>query len=239
MRSRDSLVYQCVSSMSTIIMPMLMESAPRPRLRLVVEKTELGRQRILVLRDVEIHAARIGFVAGALFRRQVGVDAMRGIAKLKHALRLVVTKQRGAHDFGEFAIGVAAKDIHLPQAILRGDVALRDEHVLLRGGVDVGNAMLIAADGDGRGERGRALRGEMDIAVEHGKRGLGSRTKPENAEASEHHENRHQPCGGEEKNPGPAAFARTRLWRWIAAPEAGLAAWNSDMGQLQDNATRE
>ena len=28
MRSRDNFVYQCVSSMSTIIMPMLMESAP-------------------------------------------------------------------------------------------------------------------------------------------------------------------------------------------------------------------
>ena len=64
-----------------------------PWLRLVVQQVELRRQRILMLRDVEIYAARIGFVAGALFRRQVCVDAMRGIAKLEHALRLVVAQQ--------------------------------------------------------------------------------------------------------------------------------------------------
>ena len=180
-----------------------------PRLRLVVEKMKLGRQRILVLRDEEIYAARIGFVAGAVFRRQVGVDAMRGIAKLKHALRLVVPKQRGAHDLGQFAVGVAAKGVHLPQAILRGDVALRDEHVLLRGSVDVGNAMLIAANRDRRGEGGRALRSEMDVAVEDRKRGLGGRAQPEDADAGEQDEDRHQPCGGEENEPGPTALAAT------------------------------
>ena len=120
-----------------------------------------------MLRDVEIHAARIGFERCAIFRRQIRIDTMRRVAKLQHALRLVVAKQRRAHDLGEFAIRAAAICVHLPQAILRGHVALRDKHVFLRGCVDVGNSVLIAANGNRSGERRlETLRREMNVAVE-------------------------------------------------------------------------
>ena len=131
--SRASLASQWVSSMSTIIMPMLMESAPVQGCGLYMKHAKLGRQRVLVLRDVEVHAARIGFKAGAIVRGQVGIDAVGSDCEAEDALRLIVLEQRSAEDLGQFAIGVAAVKIHLPEAILRRDVALGDEHVFLRG----------------------------------------------------------------------------------------------------------
>ncbi len=120
--------------------------------------------------------------------------------------------ERRAHDFGEFAVGAAAIDIHLPEAVLRGDVALRDEHVLLRGGVDVGDAVLIAADGDRSGERRCALRCEMNVAIElTGSAALAAERSQRMPNAGEHDENRHQPCDGEEEDPGPAPLAAARL----------------------------
>ena len=79
------------------------------------------------------------------------VDALGGEANLQHALRLVVLDERGTHDFGQLAVGVAAHAIHLPQAILRGDVALRDEKVVEIGGVNVRDAVRVAADSNRRG----------------------------------------------------------------------------------------
>ncbi len=84
--------------------------------------------------------------------------------------------ERGAHDFGQLAVGAAAQAVHLPQAILRGDVSLSDEEVVLRGGIDVGHAVGVAADGDGRGKAG-----QMHVAVELGQRGFGGGAKPEHA----------------------------------------------------------
>ena len=50
--------------------------------------------------------------------------------------------------------GVAAEGLHLPEAVLRGDVALGDDEVVERGGLDVGDAVGVALDGDGSGEAG-------------------------------------------------------------------------------------
>ena len=57
---------------------------------------------------------------------------------------------------------------------MRGDVALGDEEVVLRGGFNVRNAVGVAADDGRRGEAG-----QMDITVELGQRGFGSGAKPE------------------------------------------------------------
>ena len=65
-------------------------------------------------------------------------------------MRFVVRDERGAHDFGEIAVRVAARGVHLPEAVLRGDVALGDEEVVFGCGFDVGNAVGVAPDGDGR-----------------------------------------------------------------------------------------
>jgi hypothetical protein len=68
----------------------------------------------------------------------------------------------------------------LPQAILRGDVTLGDEEVVLRGGVNVRHAVCVAANcnGSGKGRTG-GTGGEMDFTVELGQRGFGGGAKPE------------------------------------------------------------
>ena len=53
-------------------------------------------------------------------------------------------QQRGAHNLREFPIRVAAKRIHLPQAILRCNVALRKKHILLRQRVNMRYSVQIA-----------------------------------------------------------------------------------------------
>ena len=85
-------------------------------------------------------------------------------------------EERTAHDLCQLAIGVATVSIHLPQAVLGGDVALRDEEIFLRGGFDVGNAVGLAADDDGRREPGK-----MQIAVQLRECGLGDGLQPEHA----------------------------------------------------------
>ena len=58
---------------------------------------------------------------------------------------------------------MAAEGVHLPEAVLGGDVALGDDEVVERGGADVGDAVGVALDGDGSGESG-----DGDGAVELG-----------------------------------------------------------------------
>ena len=58
---------------------------------------------------------------------------------------------------------MAAEGVHLPEAILRGDEALGEDEVVERGGADVGDAVVVAKDGDGSGEAG-----DGDGAVELG-----------------------------------------------------------------------
>jgi hypothetical protein len=65
----------------------------------------------------------------------------------------------------------------LPQAILRGDVTLGDEEVVLRGGVNVRHAVCVAANGDRRGQAG-----EMHVTVELGQSRFGSGAKPEHSD---------------------------------------------------------
>ena len=132
--------------------------------------------RLLALRDEKIDAAGVGVEALTVGRRQMVVDALGGEANLEHALRLVVLEQRGAQNLRQFAVGAAAQAVHLPQAVLGGDVALRDKHVVLRGGIDVGYAVGIAPYGDGRGETR-----QMRVAVELRQRGLGGGAKPSSA----------------------------------------------------------
>ena len=92
------------------------------------------------------------------------VYALSGDANLQHALRLVVFDHARAQNLSQIAVGGAAGGVHLPKAILRGNVTLRDEEVGLRRGVDVGHAMRVAAHRDGRGEAG-----ELRVAIELGK----------------------------------------------------------------------
>ena len=89
-----------------------------------------------------------------LIRRERGDGSIGGGANLKDALSAVMRDEAGAQDFGEFSGGMAAEDVHLPEAVLRGDETLRDDEVVERGGVDVRDAMGVALDGDWSGESG-------------------------------------------------------------------------------------
>jgi hypothetical protein len=99
-----------------------------------------------VLVDKKIHAARIVIKPRAVGSAKVGVNASCGHAELKHALHLVMLYQRRAKNLSQLSIGVAARGIHLPQAVLRSHVALRDEKIVLAGGLKMRHAMCIAAD---------------------------------------------------------------------------------------------
>ena len=88
--------------------------------------------------------------------------------------------ERGAEEFGEFAGGVAAQHIHLPEAVLSGDVALGEEQIVDVGCLDVGYAVGVAADGDGCGESA-----QMNFAVELRKRGDHGVVQPREAAAGE------------------------------------------------------
>jgi hypothetical protein len=144
-----------------------------------VEQAEFDGEPIglLALRNEEIDAAGVIVEATAAVGGLVVVNALGGEANLEDALRFVVLDERGAHDFSERAVGVASRCVHLPQAILRGDVTLGDEEVVLRGGVNVRHAVCVAANGDRRGQAG-----EMHVTVELGQSRFGSGAKPEHSD---------------------------------------------------------
>ncbi len=76
--------------------------------------------------DGGVDAARVELEVVELVGRKGGDGAVGGGTKLKGALDAVVVEERGAENFGELAGGVPAKDVHLKEAVLRGDEALGD-----------------------------------------------------------------------------------------------------------------
>jgi hypothetical protein len=121
---------------------------------LVTEDAELeGEVRALGF-DGGVDAVGVELEEVELVGRVVGEGAVCGGADLEGALDAVMLKEGGTEDFGEVAGDVAAEGVHLPEAVLRGDVALGDDEVVEGCGVDVGDAVCVALDGDGRGESG-------------------------------------------------------------------------------------
>ena len=57
---------------------------------------------------------------------------------------LVFAQYGRTEDFGKLATHRSPQQIHLPQAIARGDIALRKIEVVVVGGFEVGNAAFIA-----------------------------------------------------------------------------------------------
>ncbi len=155
-----------------------------------------------MLRDVEIDAAGVGIVARAVVGGQVGVDAPRRRTKAKHALCRVVLHQRRTQHLGQLAIGVAAEHIHLPEAILRGHIALRDEEVLLRGRLDMGHAVDVAAHGHRRGNSVN-----LEVAIHLRQRGMGRGAQPQQAQRRHQQNKHHKPQRNAQQEARPAAFA--------------------------------
>ena len=65
-----------------------------------------------------------------LVGRHSGEGSIGGGAELQDALDAVVGNHGRAEDLGELTGGVAAEGLHLPEAVLRGDVALGDDEVV-------------------------------------------------------------------------------------------------------------
>ena len=104
-----------------------------PAAGLVVEQAELCGKGIGLV-DVGIHAAGVVLEEAAVLRRETGGEPLGGLAELQDALDAVVFDEVAAEDFGDLAGGDPAHHVHLPEAVLRGDVGLRGDEVVDGGG---------------------------------------------------------------------------------------------------------
>ena len=117
-------------------------------------------QPVAMAVDERIDAACVRLELAPLIRRKGCCGTVGRCAQLQITLHLVVQDESGAEDLGELSGRMTAQRVHLPQAILRGDVALREEQILHGGGVNGRNALRIARDGD---RRMQAVDGERAV----------------------------------------------------------------------------
>ena len=112
-----------------------------------------------------VDAAGVELEPAELLGREDDQSAISCGADLEGALEAVVREQGCAGDFCEVAGDVAAEGAHLPEAVLRCNVALGDDEVVEVCCADVGNAVSVALYGDWSGEAG-----DGEVAVELGER---------------------------------------------------------------------
>jgi hypothetical protein len=132
---------------------------------LIAEDTELDREMRALGGDGGVDATGVELEPVQLVGRERSGGAVGGGLDPEGALGAVMRDEAGSEDFGEFTGGVAAEDVHLPEAVLRGDEALCDDEIVERGGVDVRDAVGVALDGDGCGEPGD---GEVSVYLREG-----------------------------------------------------------------------
>ena len=148
--------------------------ARRPRSGGKAEDTELNGQMGLLDGHGGVDALGVELELMELIGWKDGEGAVGGGAELKEALRGVVGEELGAEDLGEGAGGVAAKGLHLPEAVLGGYKSLGDDEIVNAGGADVGDAVGVAGDGNSCGEGG-----ERERAIDLGQRCVDGVTHPE------------------------------------------------------------
>jgi hypothetical protein len=136
-----------------------------PGRRRGIENAELQRQVSALSGDGGVDASGVELQVVKLVRRENGNGTVGGGAELEGALGSVMEQGGGAEELGESAGPVAAQGLHLPKAVLRGDIALGEDQVVeIRCG-DVRDAVAIALHGDGSGE---ARDGEGAIQLRKG-----------------------------------------------------------------------
>ena len=133
----------------------------------VVEDMELDGEGVAVEGaaavggDEGVDAAGVDLELVKFVGGEDGDGAIGGGAELEVALLAVVCDERGAEDLGELTGTVAAKSVHLEEAVGGGYVALAEEQVVEVGGVDRWDSLGVARDGDGSGDAG-----DGDVAIE-------------------------------------------------------------------------
>jgi hypothetical protein len=136
---------------------------------LVAEEAELDGEMCALSFHGGVYAAGVELEPAHLLGWEDGVGAVGSCADLEGALKAVVGNQLGTEDLGHITGDVAAKCVHLPEAVLSRDVALGDDEVVERSGADVGDAVGITLYGDWGRE---AVDGESAVElrerVEHG-----------------------------------------------------------------------
>ena len=101
-----------------------------------------------MLLDILVHAAGVRFHHLARFGVEERGISFSSPSKAVGSKLSVDEKRSGSQDFRKLPAGGAAQQIHLPEAILRHDVALGLREIFHRGGADVGHAPEVTVDGD-------------------------------------------------------------------------------------------
>src|SRR5205807_7939940 len=106
---------------------------------------EFGRQRATFAKK-GVHAGDVGvYVAFRALRQPIPGGARRA-AEPYCAKKTILWDSRRAEDLGQAAVADAALKLHLPETILRVDVAEAEERVTFLAGEDVRNRVAIADD---------------------------------------------------------------------------------------------
>ena len=181
--------------------------ASGPRCGLVMEEVELYGEVVGVLGDEGVDAVGVGVELVPLVGGECGGGVVGCGADLESALEAVVIDEVGAEDFGEFAGGVAADEIHLEEAVLCGDEALREEEVVEVGRLDGGDALGVACDGDGLGETGG-----VECSVKLRERGSHGVAEPKGGEDEGEGDQGGEGADGDEDSAEMEVGAVTQRW---------------------------
>ena len=97
---------------------------------LIAEEAELEREVGALDAHGGVDAGGVAFEEVELIGGEGGDGAVGGGSDEEGALEAIVSEETGTEDFGEGAGSVAAKRVHLPEAVLRGDEALGEEEIV-------------------------------------------------------------------------------------------------------------
>ena|SRR5437868_11004085 len=111
----------------------------------------------------------------ALLREEFFHAPFRARTKQQDALLAIVLDPGWAKHLGHLTAGKTARHVHLPQTVLGCHIALSEEKILESGGIDSGDPMGIAGDGDRRG-----YARDLYTTVHLGKSGVTRMVEPKN-----------------------------------------------------------
>src|SRR5271168_5307609 len=127
-----------------------------PRTRAVMQEPELrGEVSSAAQLHKKIYSTRVLLKAMSVAVGKAVVNPLSHIAELVDPLNLVVLDRFGAEHFRQSAGRIAPQYVHLPEPILRSDIALRQQQIVLAGSLDMRNSVTIAADGHRRRKTGQ------------------------------------------------------------------------------------